>query len=75
MVVQDRGIRHAFALDELAEEPTVRGQFVRDVLAAPLADDERQRVLSMGLRALDPAGTDSMAENRSGHCAGGGPFQ
>jgi DNA repair exonuclease SbcCD nuclease subunit len=40
-------------LDHLAEEQTVRGQFVRDVLAAgQLTNDRRQRVLLIGLRAL-----------------------
>lgn len=44
-------------LDELAEEQTVRGQFVRDVLASrDLSDERQQRVLLMGLRAL--AGSD-----------------
>jgi len=31
----------------------VRGQFVRDVRNSDLADDETQRVLVVGLRALD----------------------
>jgi hypothetical protein len=40
-------------LDELAAEQTVRGQFVRDVLASrSLSDERRQRVLLTGLRAL-----------------------
>lgn len=40
-------------LDHLREEQTVRGQFVRDVLAAGnLTEEQRQRVLLMGLRAL-----------------------
>jgi hypothetical protein len=44
-------------LDELAEEQTVRGQFVRDVLASrSLSDERQQRVLLTGLRAL--AGSD-----------------
>jgi DNA repair protein SbcD/Mre11 len=44
-------------LDELASEQTVRGQFVRDVLASQsLSDQRQQRVLLMGLRAL--AGSD-----------------
>jgi exonuclease SbcD len=43
-------------VDALANEPTVRGQFVRDVLASGQLDDARRdRVLLMGLRAL--AGT------------------
>lgn len=44
----------AYPLAEIAREQTVRGQFVRDVLAAnDLPDDERRRVLLTGLRALD----------------------
>jgi DNA repair protein SbcD/Mre11 len=38
----------------LAKEQTVRGQFVRDVMAAAsLTDDQRHRVLVTGLRALN----------------------
>lgn len=44
----------AYDFDRLSQEPTVRGQFVRDVLAAPDLDDyQRRRVLATGLRALD----------------------
>ncbi|HEX6344760.1 metallophosphoesterase family protein [Umezawaea sp.] len=44
----------AHDLTALAEEPTVRGRFVRDVRADPrLDDDTRRRVLVTGLRALD----------------------
>jgi DNA repair exonuclease SbcCD nuclease subunit len=44
-------------LDDLADEQTVRGQFVRDVLGASnLSEESRQRVLLIGLRAL--AGSD-----------------
>jgi DNA repair exonuclease SbcCD nuclease subunit len=39
--------------DRLAQEQTVRGQFVRDVRAADLDADQRRRVLVTGLRALD----------------------
>lgn len=40
-------------LEELAAEQTVRGQFVRDVLANGMLDEERrERVLLIGLRAL-----------------------
>jgi len=49
----------AYDYDRLAEEPTVRGQFVRDVLAAAeLTEDERRRVLVTGLRALDGRGDE-----------------
>jgi DNA repair protein SbcD/Mre11 len=44
----------AYDFEQLAQEPTVRGQFVRGVLADPnLSDDQRHRVLVTGLRALD----------------------
>jgi DNA repair exonuclease SbcCD nuclease subunit len=44
----------AYDFDALSQEPTVRGRFVRDVLAATdLTDEQRQRVLVTGLRALD----------------------
>jgi DNA repair exonuclease SbcCD nuclease subunit len=43
--------------DELTNEQTVRGQFVRDVLLSThISDERRQRVLLIGLRAL--AGSD-----------------
>lgn len=45
--------------DRLSEEQTVRGQFVRDVLAAGgLTEEQRQRVLVTGLRAFDGRGTE-----------------
>jgi DNA repair protein SbcD/Mre11 len=44
----------AYDFERLAEEPTVRGQFVRHVVAATeLSDEQRRRVLVTGLRALD----------------------
>ena len=46
-------LRPGYDLDAVALEPTVRGQFVRDVLAADLEQSEQQRVLLTGLRALD----------------------
>jgi hypothetical protein len=40
--------------ERLKNEQTVRGQFVRDVLAdSSLTGDQRRRVLVTGLRALD----------------------
>lgn len=43
-----------YDVDRLTEEPTVRGQFVRDVLAAPtLTAEQRRKVMITGLRALD----------------------
>ena len=46
-------LRPGYDIDALKEEQTVRGQFVSDVLESDLADDERRRVLTAGLRALD----------------------
>lgn len=46
-------VRPAYDLDVMAQEQTVRGQFVRDVRAADLPEDVRRRVLLTGLRALD----------------------
>lgn len=37
----------------IQEESTVRGEFVRDLIAADLDDDERHRVIITGLRALE----------------------
>lgn len=41
-----------YDLHHICEEPTVRGQFVRDVLESDLDDDEQRRVIATGLRAL-----------------------
>ena len=47
-------VRVAYDFTALAEEATVRGQFVRDVQAtADLDDDTRRRILITGLRAFD----------------------
>ena len=53
LVVRADGISVAYDLEAIALEPTVRGQFVRDVGADEMPDDERRRVLVTGLRALD----------------------
>jgi DNA repair exonuclease SbcCD nuclease subunit len=42
-----------YDLAAVREEQTVRGAFVRDVEASDLDDDERRRVLTVGLRALE----------------------
>ena len=47
-----------YDIDEIGREQTVRGQFVRDVREAGLAEDEARRVLAAGLRAL--AGRDDL---------------
>jgi DNA repair exonuclease SbcCD nuclease subunit len=43
----------AHNLGALAGEPTVRGRFVKDVMESDLGEDERRRVLTVGLRALE----------------------
>ena len=53
LVVRMGAVRAAYDVDAIAQEPTVRGQFVRDVQSADLSEDERRRVLITGLRALD----------------------
>jgi DNA repair protein SbcD/Mre11 len=53
-VVRAGGVTYAYDLDALAEEQTVRGQFVRDVRGATdLTEDDRRRVLVTGLRAFE----------------------
>lgn len=39
-------------VDQVSDEPTIRGQFVRDVMSGDLAEDRQQRALLIGLRAL-----------------------
>jgi DNA repair protein SbcD/Mre11 len=54
LLVRLRGIRADYDLDALSAEPTVRGQFVRDVLAdISVSEDLRRKVITTGLRALD----------------------
>lgn len=55
VLVPRRGQIHVgYDLEEIAEEHTVRGQFVRDVMAAEDLDDEqRERIVVTGLRALE----------------------
>lgn len=53
-VVRVGDVSYGYDLDALAEEQTVRGQFVRDVMADPSLDAQlRRRILTTGLRALD----------------------
>lgn len=47
------GLPLAYDLEEIRQEPTVRGQFVEDVQGSDLPEVEKRRVLRMGLRALD----------------------
>lgn len=46
-------VQVAYDFAAIAAEPTIRGQFVRDLQAADLPAEERRRVLAVGLRALD----------------------
>jgi DNA repair protein SbcD/Mre11 len=57
LVVRLGRIYVAYDWERLRDDPTVRGQFVRDVLdSAQLSEDQRRRVLVTGLRALDGRG-------------------
>ena len=53
ILVRIGAISVGYDFDAIAKEPTVRGQFVRDVVAAEIPEDERRRTLVAGLRALD----------------------
>ncbi len=47
-------LTYAYDIDRLADEPSVRGRFIRDVREADdLSDHDRRRILVTGLRALD----------------------
>ena len=46
-------LRPTYDMESIRQEPTVRGQFVRDVLDSDLSEDEKRRVVVTGLRALD----------------------
>jgi DNA repair exonuclease SbcCD nuclease subunit len=58
LVVRSDGVRPAYDFEAIAKAPTVQGQFVRDVQAARLGEEQRRRVLVTGLRAL--AGRDDL---------------
>ena len=54
LVVRSGDLHVGYDLATIGSEPTVRGQFVRDVRAdAKLTDEQRRRVLLTGFRALD----------------------
>ncbi|MYE68869.1 MAG: metallophosphoesterase [Gemmatimonadetes bacterium] len=53
MQIRKSDLHLSYDLHEILGEPTVRGRFVEDVLSAELPEDEKRRVLRMGLRALD----------------------
>jgi hypothetical protein len=46
-------LRPTYDMESIRQEPTVRGQFVRDVLDSDLAEEEKRRVVVTGLRALE----------------------
>lgn len=52
-IIRLESVTVAYDLTRIGQEPTVRGQFVRDVQASQLPPQERQRVIVIGLRALD----------------------
>ena len=52
-VIRYGDVRLGYDIDAIKLERTVRGRFVTDVLASNLPEDERRRVLTAGLRALD----------------------
>ena len=53
LLVRIGDLHPVFNFEAIAKEPTVRGQFVRDVLATEMETEKRNRVLVTGLRALD----------------------
>jgi DNA repair exonuclease SbcCD nuclease subunit len=53
LVLSLDGVRVAYDFESIKLEPTVRGEFVRNVMADDLEEGERQRILVTGLRALD----------------------
>lgn len=52
VVTRVGAMRAGYDFDAIAKEPTVRGQFVKDVQASGLSADVKRRVLTTGLRAL-----------------------
>jgi exonuclease SbcD len=54
VVVRVGDIKSGYDLEALKDDPTIRGEYVRAVLAAPDLDEQRRRrILITGLRALD----------------------
>ena len=51
--IRQGALRAGYDFEALRVEPTVRGQFVADVLDAGLDPEEERRVLTTGLRALE----------------------
>lgn len=57
VTVRTGDVRWTHDLDALLDEPTVRGRFVREVMDAALSEEDRARVLRIGLRALEERGS------------------
>ena len=53
LVVTMGNLHVAYDVESIAEEETVKGEFVRSVLSQDLSGDEQRRILVTGLRALD----------------------
>jgi DNA repair protein SbcD/Mre11 len=53
LVVRVKDLTLDYDFEAIAAEPTVRGQFVKDVRASAIPPDEKQRILTVGLRAFD----------------------
>ncbi len=53
LVIRPLEITLGYDLELLSGEPTVRGHFIRDVLASDLSADQQSRVINAGLLALD----------------------
>ena len=53
LVIRSGDLQVAYDLERISKEPTVRGQFVLNVLDSDLDEETRQRVLITGLRSLD----------------------
>jgi hypothetical protein len=52
LLIRPASLSVAYDFESLRKEPTVKGQFVDDVLKAGLPEDEKRAVLVTGLRAL-----------------------
>jgi hypothetical protein len=46
-------IHAAYDFDLISQEETVRGEFVREVTGQDMPEDEKRRIPTTGLRALD----------------------
>ena len=53
VLVEVGDVNSAYNLESIREEPTVRGEFVREVSEQDIPEDEKRRILVTGLRALD----------------------